>query len=86
MHSESDDNSIEGIWVGSIDLGLLNRELQSLNLSDTQRIVYVDSNGTKIADPDKDLVSTTNETFSSLKSFQNVLTSKSGSMTDEVNQ
>lgn len=87
VHSEGDDgNPIEGVWVGAIDLGRLNGELQSFNLSDNQRIVYVDSNGTKIADSDKELASNNNETFSGLSSFQNAIAGKSGSITEEVNQ
>jgi hypothetical protein len=88
VHSDDDDddNPIEGIWVGAIDLGRLNGELQSFNLSDNQRIVYVDSNGTKIADSDKELASNNNETFSGLRSFQNAIAWKSGSITEEVNQ
>jgi hypothetical protein len=88
VHSDDDDddNRIEGIWVGAIDLGRLNGELQSFNLSDNQRIVYVDSNGTKIADSDKELASNNNETFSGLRSFQNAIAWKSGSITEEVNQ
>jgi Cache domain len=85
VHSESNGN-IEGIWVGAIDLDLLNRELQSFNLSDNQRVVYVDSNGTKIADSDKNMASNTNETFSSLRSFQNAIVGKSGSIMEEANQ
>lgn len=87
VHYEGDDgNLIEGVWVGAIDLGRLNGELQSFNLSDNQRIVYVDSNGTKIADSDKELASNNKETFSGLSSFQNAIAGKSGSITEEVNQ
>jgi cache domain-containing protein len=87
VHSEGDDgNLIEGVWVGAIDLGRLNGELQSFNLSDNQRIVYVDSNGTKIADSDKELASNNNETFSGLSSFLNAIAGKSGLVAEEVNQ
>ena len=41
----SANGSVEGIWAGAIDVGVLNNELQSLNLIEGQRIVYVDSNG-----------------------------------------
>lgn len=48
--------------------------------------MYVDSNGTKIADSDKELATNNNETFSGLSSFQNAIAGKSGSITEEVNQ
>ena len=44
---------LTGVLVGSVDLGLFNKELQSFNLSQGQRIVYVDANDTKIADSDE---------------------------------
>jgi hypothetical protein len=72
--------------VGSIDLGLLNKEIQSLNLSQGQRMVYVDSNDTKIADSDKRLSTNNDESFFKLKSFQNAIEGKSGSIVEEVNQ
>ena len=48
IFSERGEGVLTGILVGSINLGLLNQELQSYNLSSGQRIVYVDSNDTKI--------------------------------------
>jgi hypothetical protein len=72
--------------VGSIDLRLLNKEIQSLNLSQGQRIVYVDSNNTKIADSDIRFSASNDKSFSNLKSFQNALAGKFGSMVEYVNQ
>ncbi len=45
---DSVDNSgvLTGVLVGSIDLSLLNNEIWSLNISQGQRIVYIDSNDT----------------------------------------
>lgn len=84
VYSESNNNRIEGLWVGAIDLGILNRELQSYDLSDTQRIVYVDSNGTKISDSDENLAMNSNETFSHLRSLQNAIDGESASIIEEV--
>jgi hypothetical protein len=85
---DSVDNSdvLTGVLVGSIDLSLLNNEIRSLNLSQGQRIIYVDSNDTKIADSDRRLYTNNDESFSNLKSFQNAIEGKFGSMVEEVNQ
>lgn len=82
----SANGSVEGIWAGAIDVGVLNNELQSLNLKEGQRIVYVDSNGTKIADSDKKVASNATEYFSNLKSFQNAISGTSGFVVEEVKQ
>ena len=88
VFSTSDDDSgvLRGVLVGSIDLSLLNKEIQSLNLSQGQRIVYVDSNNTKIADSDKRSSTNNDESFFNLESFQNAIKGMSGSMVEEVNQ
>jgi len=88
VFADSDNNSgvLRGVLVGSIDLGLLNKELQSFNLPQGQRIVYVDSNDTKIADSDKRFSTNNDESFSNLKSFQNAIKGKSGSIMEEINQ
>ena len=77
---------LTGVLVGSIDLGLLNKELQSFNLPQGQRVVYVDSNDTKIADSEKGFSTDDNESFSDLKSFQNAIEGKFGSVIEEINQ
>ena len=76
---------LTGILVGSINLDLLNQELQSFDLSPDQRIVYVDSNGTKIADSDKRLYANSTESFSNLKSFQNGIEGNFGSIVEKIN-
>lgn len=88
VFSEGVDNSgvLTGVLVGSIDLSLLNNEIQSLDLSQGQRIVYVDSNNTKIADSNKRLYTNNDESFSNLRSFQNAIEGKFGSMVEQVNQ
>ncbi len=79
------NQSLLGIWAGGMDFSLLNKELQSLNLTDNnERAVYVDSNGTKIADSDKSLA-LSSESFSGLASFQDAINGKSGSIEEIVN-
>jgi hypothetical protein len=78
------NQSLLGIWAGGMDFSLLNKELQSLNLTDNnERAVYVDSNGTKIADSDKSLA-LSSESFSGLASFQGAINGKSGSIEEIV--
>lgn len=78
------NQSLLGIWAGGMDFSQLNKELQSLNLTDNnERAVYVDSNGTKIADSDKSLA-LGSESFSGLASFQDAINGKSGSIEERV--
>lgn len=86
VFSNPDDNNegLRGILVGSIDLGLLSQETQSFNLPQEQRIVYIDSKGTKIADSDKRFSMNDDESFSHLKSFKYALEGKFGSTVEEV--
>jgi hypothetical protein len=88
VHSQpfinSDQAQIVGIWVGAIDIDALNSELQSLNLTQNQRIVYVDSNGTKIADSDRKLALNGSESFYNLTSLQNAIDGDSASIIEEV--
>ena len=58
VYSLKDNSTIVGVWAGSIDFNILNKELQSLNITslsdngNNTRVVYVDNNGQKIADSD----------------------------------
>lgn len=70
--------------VGGINVDVYDLELQSLNLPEEQRIVYVDSSGIKIADSDNKLVTNMNESFANLTSFQRAIRGESGSVIEEV--
>jgi C4-dicarboxylate-specific signal transduction histidine kinase len=86
VYSLKDNSTIAGVWAGSIDFKVLNRELQSLNLTsldDSTRVVYVDSNGQKIADSDINK-STIPESFANLKSFKAAIGGQAGSTIDTV--
>ena len=80
------NQSLLGIWAGGIDFTILNKELQSLNLSQSnnERVVYVDGNGIKVADSRPGISS--NDSFSELESFQNAIRGESGSTVEVVNQ
>jgi hypothetical protein len=85
-YSLNDDSTIAGVWAGSIDFNVLDKELQSLNLTsldDSTRVVYVDSNGQKIADSDINK-STIPESFANLKGFKAAIGGQAGSTIDTV--
>lgn len=82
----SENNDLIALWVGGINVGVYDQELKSLNLPEEQRIVYVDSNGTKIADSGNKLVTNMNESFANLMSLQRAIRGESGSVIEEVNQ
>ena len=87
VYSLKYNSTIAGVWAGSIDFNVLNKELQSLNLTslgDSTRIVYVDSKGQKIADSDISK-STIPESFSNLKGFNAALDGQTGSTIEKVN-
>ena len=86
VYSLKDNSTIAGVWAGSIDFKVLNKELQSLNLTsldDSTRVVYVDSNGQKIADSDINK-STIPESFANLKGFKAAIGGQAGSTIDTV--
>ena len=86
-YSLMDNSTIAGVWAGSIDFNVLNKELQSLNLTsldDGTRVVYVDGNGQKIADSDINK-STISESFANLKGFRAAIGGQAGSTIDSVN-
>ena len=86
VYSLKDNSTIVGVWAGGIDFNVLNKELQSLNitsLDDNTRVVYVGHNGQKIADSDMNK-SETPESFATLNSFKNAINGQSGSIMDMV--
>ena len=86
-YSLKDNSTIAGVWAGSIDFNVLNKELQSLNLTsvgDSTRVVYVDGNGQKIADSDINK-STIPESFANLKGFKAAIGGQAGLTIDTVN-
>jgi C4-dicarboxylate-specific signal transduction histidine kinase len=86
-YSLKDNSTIAGVWAGSIDFNVLNKELQSLNLTslgDSTRVVYVDGNGQKIADSDINK-STIPESFANQKGFEAAIGGHGGSTIDTVN-
>lgn len=88
IYSSENNNtnpSLVGVWYGGLDLDVFNKSLQSLNLTDNDRIVYVDQHGQKIADSDKKQSINQNETFANFQSFKNAIAGKSGSTIEGIN-
>ena len=88
--AENDDDnnnkSLVGIWAGGLNLRVFSKSLQSLNLTNNERIVYVDYHGQKIADSDKKQgINKKNESFANLQSFKNAVAGKSGSIIEVIN-
>jgi hypothetical protein len=74
---------LSGMLAAGLNLTLFSESLQSLNLTNGgQRAVYVDQQGQKIADSDKQsslLNRNQNESFANLQSFKNAVKGGSGS-------
>lgn len=85
VYSLKDNSTLAGVWVGGLDFDTFDKELQqSLNLTAGQRVVYVDSNGSKIADSDANNTNT-QESFANLTSFSNaIINGQSGSAIETI--
>ena len=80
VYSLKDNSTIVGVWAGSIDFNILDKELQSFNITSSSdvggngnnntRIVYLDSKGQKIADSD---INRSSESFANLNSVKNAI-------------
>jgi hypothetical protein len=85
--NNTNNMTLSGIWSGGLNLTKFSETLQSLNFTDGERIVYVDQNGQKVADSNKQLFRTNqNESFANLQAFNNVLKEqKPGSVMEMIN-
>jgi Cache domain len=86
--SNETSSSLSGIWAAGLNLTRFSESLQSLNLANSgQRVVYVDQQGQKIADSDKQSLfnGNQNELFANLQSFKNVVKGQSGSIIEAIN-
>jgi hypothetical protein len=85
--NNSNNMTLLGLWSGGLNLTEFSESLQSLNLTNGERIVYVDQNGQKVADSNKQLFRTDqNESFVNLQAFNNALQEqKLGSVMEMMN-
>ena len=83
----SSNMTLLGIWSGGLNLTTFSETLQSLNLTNGERVVYIAQNGLKVADSDKQSFRTNqNESFSNLQAFSKVLQEqKPGSAIETIN-
>lgn len=86
---KNSSSTLVGIWTGGLNLSVLSKSLQSLNVTDknnnNERIVYVDQYGQKLADSNKVSANHYNESFANLQSFKNAVAGKSGYIMEVVN-
>jgi hypothetical protein len=84
--NNSNNMTLLGIWSGGLNLPVFSETLQSLNLTNGERIIYVDQNGQKVADSNMQLFRTNqNESFANLQAFNNALQEqKPGSITEMI--
>ena len=85
--SNSNNMTLLGMWSGGLNLPVFSETLQSLNLTYEERIVYVDQNGQKVADSNKQSFRTDqNESFANMQAFNNALQEqKPGSVMEMIN-
>jgi hypothetical protein len=79
-----ENGSLTGIWAGGLNMSEFKESLQLLNLTNNERIAYVDNLGQVVADSDVNK-SKTPESFATLQSFKNAIKGQSGSIVDTVN-
>ena len=86
-NNSNNNMTLLGIWSGGLNLTVFSETLQSLNLTNGERIVYVDQNGQKVADSNKQSFRTNqNESFANLQAFNNALQEqKPGSVVEMIN-
>jgi hypothetical protein len=78
------NKSLTGIWAGGLNMSKFNQSLQLLNLTDNERIVFVDNIGQVVADSVVNK-SKTPESFNTLQSFKNAINGQSGSIVEKLN-
>jgi Cache domain len=86
-NGNSSNMTLLGVWAGGLNLTTFSETLQSLNLTNGERVVYIAQNGLKVADSDKQSFGTNqNESFSNLQAFNKVLQEqKPGSAIETIN-
>ncbi|HXV88248.1 MAG TPA: cache domain-containing protein [Nitrososphaeraceae archaeon] len=89
LYSSSGVNNetLLGIWSGGLNLPVFSETLKSLNLTNGERIVYVDQNGQKFADSNEQSFRINqNESFANLQAFNIALQEqKAGSVMEMLN-
>ena len=86
-NNNSSNMTLLGVWAGGLNLTTFSETLQSLNLTNGERVVYIAQNGLKVAGSDKQSFRTNqNESFSNLQAFSKVMQEqKPGSAIETIN-
>ena len=82
------NGTLIGVWGGGLNLTNFSKSLQSLNLTNNERIVYVDQQGQKITDSNNQSSlrpNSLNESFADLQSFRNAINGESGTLIESIN-
>jgi hypothetical protein len=82
------NGTLIGVWAGGLNLTNFSKSLQSLNLTNNERVVYVDQQGQKIADSNNQSLlrpNSLNESFADLQSFKNAVNGESGTLIESIN-
>ena len=82
------NGTLIGVWAGGLNLTNFSKSLQSLNLTNNERVVYVDQQGQKIADSNNQSLlrpNSLNESFADLESFKNAVNGESGTLIESIN-
>ena len=85
--NNTNNMTLLGIWSGGLNLTEFSETLRSLDLTDGERIVFVDQNGQEVADSSKQIFRTNqNESFANLQAFNVALQEqKPGSVIETIN-
>ena len=78
------NGSLTGIRAGGLDMSEIIESLQLLNLTNNERIAYVDNLGQVVADSHTQS-SNRNESLANLQGFKNAINGKSGTVKEIVN-
>jgi hypothetical protein len=82
------NGTLIGVWASGLNLTNFSKSLQSLNLTNNERVVYVDQQGQKIADSNNQSLlrpNSQNESFADLQSFKNAINGESGTLIEIIN-
>jgi hypothetical protein len=82
------NGTLIGVWAGGLNLTNFSKSLQSLNLTNNERVVDVDQQGQKIADSNNQSLlrpNSLNESFADLQSFRNAVNGESGTLIESIN-
>ena len=76
---------ITGILYSTLDFNIPNQILHSLNLTNSERVVYLDHLGNKISDTVKTTINNEATIFSNLQGFDNAISGISGNIIEDIN-